>query len=186
MKTQYYDPISQLFHWVMAVVIIYASIAGFGMHLVENNHPLHSFLSILNMSLATIGALVFIARYIWKHFRHEPELPDSMSRRHKAAVKLSHSLLYVIMAVVFVSGFLMLEEDFSFFWLFNIPNPITNPAVNDFFLIVHRSACITLSLLFTIHIVAVLKHHFIGHDNVLRTMIPKSLSKKRSLRCSTD
>ncbi len=179
MKTEYYDPLSQFFHWVMAVVIIYASIAGFGMHLVEDNHPLHSFCSILNMSLATMGALIFIARYVWKYFRQPPQLPDSMSRRHKAAVKLSHSLLYVTMAVVFISGFLMLKEDYSFFWLFKIPNPITNPDINAFFLVIHRAACISLSALFTLHIFAVLKHHFFGRDNVLRSMMPRSLRSKK-------
>ncbi len=174
MKTHHYDSLSKFFHWIMAIVIIYASIAGFGMHLVEDQPAVHAFFSIMNMSLATVGAVIFIARYLWKYFRRTPQLPDSMSKKHQGLAKLTHSLLYFTMFVVFFSGFLMLTEGYRFFWLFTIPNLISDPAINHFFLVIHRAACMALTALFVVHIVGVIRHHFATGDTVLRSMMPNT------------
>ena len=63
MKNETYDVLSKVLHWTMASIIIYASIAGYVMHLVMDNQPVFSFLSVLNMSLATIATPLFILVY---------------------------------------------------------------------------------------------------------------------------
>jgi len=46
MTKDYYDPLSRLLHWLMAAVILYATLAGYLMHLVIDSHPrLFQFLS---------------------------------------------------------------------------------------------------------------------------------------------
>jgi cytochrome b561 len=74
------------------------------------------------------------------------------------------------MFVVFVSGFLMLKHEYPFFWLFTIPNPISNTEVNEFFFMVHRGGCATLATLVALHVAAALKHHFVSKNDVLRSM----------------
>ena len=34
-----YDTLSRMLHWSMAIIIIYATIAGYVMHLVIDSHP---------------------------------------------------------------------------------------------------------------------------------------------------
>ncbi|WP_261859361.1 cytochrome b [Photobacterium sanguinicancri] len=156
----------------MAVVIIYASIAGYTMHLVVNSHPIiFKFLSTLNMSLATIGAALFIIRWVWKFFR--PNISYANTRTNKIEINVArmiHSFIYFLMFCVFVSGFMMLKEGYTFFWFAEIPAPLSNPPVNDFFLLVHRFGCALLSIIVILHVSAVIFHHVIRNNDVLHRM----------------
>ncbi|MNG95527.1 hypothetical protein D3C79_545670 [compost metagenome] len=70
MTKNYYDPLSRLLHWLMAVVSLYATLAGYLMHLVIDSHPrLFQFLSVLNMSMDTLITPIFLLRWGWQHLR---------------------------------------------------------------------------------------------------------------------
>jgi len=178
MSDEEYDPLSKLVHWLMAAIIIYATTAGYIMHIVEDNNPLFLFLSILNMSLATISAPLLIIRYIWSFFRKTPSLPITISEAQQGIARLVHSLLYLVMFLVFTSGFLMLREEYLLFWIIAIPNPVDNDSINAFFFALHRVACASLAVLVAAHVAAALKHHFIDRDKVLSRMLPKFLRRK--------
>lgn len=166
-----YDLVSRVLHWVMASVIIYATIAGYVMHYVTSHPELFSFLSVLNMSLATVATPLLVVRYIWSHFRSPPTMPTSIPERQKCVAKLAHSLMYLAMFMVFSTGYLMLEQPYSLFWLTTVENLITNPAINSFFFYLHRASCIALACLIVLHISAALKHHFVSKNYVLKMMI---------------
>ncbi|WP_019615847.1 cytochrome b [Psychromonas ossibalaenae] len=173
----HYDILSRALHWVMAIVIIYASFAGYAMHLVIDSHPkIFHFLSVVNMSLATAASGLYIIRYIWKFFR-QPLVESQQIRTHQHSIaKLVHSLLYFLMFIVLSSGFLMVKYDYSFFWLFPVENMISNPEINDFFFLVHRFGCAFLALLVLMHAGAALHHHFIKKNNIMHRMAGPAVS----------
>ena len=166
-----YDSFSKWMHWTMAIIIIYATLAGYSMLLVMDKPKLFHTLSIINMSVATVAAVLLLFRWVWSFFRVEPELPDTIPTVQKKIAKLAHSVIYLIMLVVFVSGFLMLTHSYELFGLFTIPNPISNPEINQFFFMVHRVSCALLAGLIVLHIFAALKHHFVNKNNVLKSMV---------------
>ncbi|MFC5705872.1 cytochrome b [Aeromonas eucrenophila] len=174
MTKNYYDPLSRLLHWLMAVVILYATLAGYLMHLVIDSHPrLFQFLSVLNMSMATLITPLFLLRWGWQHLR--TPLPESEAGHYHGWVKLAHALLYGLMFVVLLSGFLMLEQDYALFWLYPITNPIDSPEINAFFFRVHRLGCLSLAALVLLHVAAALYHHGIKGDRTLYRMLgPRS------------
>lgn len=179
MTRTHYDLLSRVLHWLMAIVIIYATIAGYVMHLVIDNHPaIFHILSVVNMSLATVAAPIFIVRWLWKHFRETPTAPPVA--HHKIA-HMVHSLLYFFMFSVFASGFLMLKESYTWFWLFQVSNPITSPDINAFFFLVHRVSCMTLGALVLLHATAALHHHWVKKNNVLHRMTGPSGLRDRPL-----
>ncbi|WP_043991412.1 cytochrome b/b6 domain-containing protein [Vibrio sp. AND4] len=167
---QHYDVFSKWLHWIMAVIIIYATVAGYGMLFVMDKPQLFHVLSTLNMSFATIASALLIVRWGWSFFRKTPELPDTIPTAQKSIAKLAHGVLYLVMFVVFISGFLMLNHEYTFFWLFIIQNPISNPEVNAFFFTVHRFGCAILASLVLLHVLAALKHHFVNNNDVLKSM----------------
>ena len=169
--TQHYDLFSKWLHWIMAVIIVYATVAGYAMLFVMDKPQLFHVLSTLNMSLATIASVLLIVRWGWSFFRKTPGLPDTIPTTQKSIAKLAHGVLYLVMFVVFISGFLMLNHEYTFFWLFIIPNPISNPEVNAFFFTVHRFGCAILASLVLTHVLAALKHHFVNNNDVLRSMV---------------
>ena len=166
-----YDRFSQVLHWVMATIIIYATVAGYVMHLVINNYPVVFYvLSIINMSLATIGTLLFIIRWFWSYFRPAIKEVDHKSAIEANVAGFMHALLYFLMFVVFVSGFLMLEHPYTFFWLFDVNNVVKDLAINQFFFMIHRAGCALLGLGVIIHVAAACHHHFIRKNRLLDRM----------------
>ena len=134
----------------MAVIIIYATIAGYDILFVMDMPQLFHVISTLNMSFATIASVLLIVRG-GAFFRKAPELPEMISKTKKSMARLAHGALYPVMFVVFVNGFIMLKHEYRFFWLFTIPNLISNAEVNAFFFMVHRFGCATLSLSYSFY-----------------------------------
>lgn len=175
MTRTYYDLFSRFLHWAMAIVIIYATIAGYVMHLVIDDYPaVFHVLSVINMSMATLITPLFFIRWGWKYMRNAPPAPQVA--HHKIA-KLVHSLLYFMMFLVFVSGFLMLKESYSWFWLYQINNPVSSADINQFFFTLHRYSCVVLAGLVILHVSAALHHHWIKGNKILHRMIGPSANQ---------
>lgn len=169
MTVKYYDPLSRALHWFMAIVIIYATFAGYYMHVVvDRDPPLFNFLSILNMSMATLITPLFLLRWGWRYFR--PKVVEEANPHHQLA-HLAHSLLYILMAIVLLSGFLMLDKGYMLFWFYFVPNPISSAEINAFFFSVHRAGCMSLGALVILHAAAALYHHFGRRNRMLYRML---------------
>ncbi|MFA0283048.1 cytochrome b, partial [Vibrio sp. 10N.222.55.F12] len=98
-------------------------------------------------------------------------MPTSVPEGQKCVAKLAHSLMYLVMFMVFSTGYLMLKEPYSLFWLVSVNNLITDSAINGFFFYLHRASCIALACLIVLHISAALKHHFVSRNYVLKMML---------------
>lgn len=61
-STQQYDAFSKWLHWIMAMIIIYATIAGYDILFVMDMPQLLHVISTLNMSFATIVSVRLIVR----------------------------------------------------------------------------------------------------------------------------
>lgn len=174
-----YDRFSQILHWVMAVIIIYATIAGYVMHLVINsNKELFYTLSIMNMSLATVGTILFIVRWLWSYFRPAVKAVKHNNMTEANIAHFMHALLYFLMFIVFISGYLMLERPYQFFWLFSIDNMVEELVINQFFFMVHRVGCIALACSVIIHIIAACYHHYVRKNNLFDRMTKSNKSLK--------
>ncbi|WEM44652.1 cytochrome b/b6 domain-containing protein (plasmid) [Photobacterium sp. DA100] len=171
-----YDKVTRYLHWIMAVIIIYATAAGYVMHLVIDSHPpVFNFLSVMNMSLATVGSGVFVVRWAWKYFRPTRAFSnDKLPHWQLSAAHMIHGIIYQLMFVVFISGFLMLETSYPLFWLVEIPNLINSREINSFFFMVHRYACASLAVVIALHACAALKHHFVAKNQVLLRMMGRA------------
>lgn len=176
MESLNYDKITRYLHWIMAVIIIYATAAGYVMHLVIDSHPaFFHFLSVMNMSLATVGSAVFVIRWFWKYFRPQRSFSERQIPRWQLNMAhMLHGVIYQLMFVIFISGFLMLDTSYQLFWLIEIPNPVTSQDINGFFFIVHRISCASLAVVITLHASAALKHHYVAKNQVLLRMVGRA------------
>ncbi|MFB2824640.1 cytochrome b [Aeromonas veronii] len=171
MTEKYYDRVSRALHWVMAIVIIYATVAGYVMHIVIGSKPdIFYYLSVINMSMATVITPLFLLRWFWRYLRDPMPMVSNTTGQYKLA-SLMHSLLYLLMFIVLLSGFLMLKSSYSFFGVYQIPNVVNSSEVNDFFFLVHRAGCMVLAALITLHITAALHHHLVVGNRTLYRML---------------
>ncbi|WP_299003771.1 cytochrome b/b6 domain-containing protein [uncultured Shewanella sp.] len=166
-----YDFWTKLFHWLMAGIIIYTMLAGFSLHIIEENTPLWHFISRLNISLAFLSSLIFIPRWIWRFFRAEPQ-QVSLPAIQNSVAHMVHSLMYFLMFFVYVTGFFMLTKPVTLLGKIEYINPlIAHDNICELFFFLHRYSCYLLFSLILLHVGAVIKHQFINKNQILSKML---------------
>lgn len=107
--------------------------------------------------------------------RRPPELVAGMPPLQRIAAKITHVLLYVLLAVVPITGYLLTSFDGEAVKLFGwVLPPLVAPdeAAGRLFGDVHSFAAWTLLVLAGLHTLAALKHHFVDRDATLLRMLP--------------
>jgi cytochrome b561 len=125
----------------------------------------------------SVGVLLFIAmllRVVWRLMNPRPEPVPGHRRWELFAAHLAHGLLYVLLFVATVSGYLISTADgssVSVFGWFDVPS-ITGriKGMEDTAGVVHYWVTWSVVVLAGIHALGALKHHFIDRDNTLHRM----------------
>ena len=172
---QRWGAVAQFLHWSVALLVIGAACVGLLMDELPNSpdkikvYALHKSVGI------TILALV-VLRLLWRLIDRRPPLPATMPRWQRALSSLTHGLLYLMLLVMPLSGWLYNSASnfaLQWFWLFNLPR-LSGPDrdLRHFAHDVHETGIYVLATLFAIHVAAALKHHFIDRDATLARMTP--------------
>jgi cytochrome b561 len=163
-----------LIHWAMAALILLNLSVGFVMETFANPSPQRNNVLFYH---ASIGILIFtlaIIRLGWRLTHQPPPLPDSISKLQRAAAHSLHWILYVLILVQPISGYMHRmagAHPVSFFGLFNLPVLIgKNEPLRLLTDAIHDGGAIILAVLVAGHIGAALKHRFIDRDTVMQRM----------------
>lgn len=166
-----YSKPRRLLHWCSALIIIWASVSGFAVALLEMPHALESSITFINVSLTTLLIPLFALRIFFAVAHPAPAEPTMIGPASQVLAKLGHLALYITTTLVLVTGVLMMNRPIDFFGLMTFPQPLEAPLLLDFFNTVHRACCVVLALLVLGHVGAVLLHHVRGHG-VMQRMLP--------------
>lgn len=177
-----YGAVAQSFHWIIVVLIITQFVLA---KRAEGLAPLakigvlttHKSIGITILGLALL-------RLAWRLFNPVPPLPPGAPRWQDRAAHVSHFLLYALLFITPVLGWLMSSaRAFSVSWFglvtlpdFIEPNRATYERLHD----AHEAMALTLAAIALVHIAAALKHHFVDRDDVLRRMLPLAGRTPRS------
>ena len=126
----------------------------------------------------SVGVLLFLAmllRVVWRLMNPRPEPVPGHRRWEVVAAHLVHGLLYLLLFVAMVSGYLISTADgssVSVFGWFDVPS-ITGriKGMEDTAGVVHYWVTLSVVVLAGIHALGALKHHVIDRDNTLRRML---------------
>ncbi|WP_341930816.1 cytochrome b [Methyloversatilis discipulorum] len=162
-------------HWLIALMLF--GMFGFGLYMVEL--PLSpqklKFYSYHKWAGVTVFLLV-LARLAWRITHRPPALPAGMPAWQVTAAKAGHHLLYLLMVIVPLSGWLMSSaKGFQTVWFGVLPLPdllAKDEALGEALLLTHRLLNWFFMLVVAGHVVAALKHHFIDRDGLLSRMLP--------------
>lgn len=162
-------------HWLIALLIFAAFPLGIYMH----DLPLSPFKLKLYSYHKWIGVSIFLLmafRLYWRMTHRPPALPGSMPRWERIAAESVHHLLYALLFLIPLSGWLMSSaKGFQTVWFGVLPLPDLvgkDKALGDLLQQVHELLNFTLFGVLGGHIGAALKHHFIERDDILARMIP--------------
>ena len=166
----------------MALVIL--GMLGLGNYIntfVEDVYEAFDLIQI-HKSWGFVAFALGVVRIAWRCVSRSPAPPPGMPRWQLVASRISHILLYVLIIVMPVSGWLYasaseVQDLFAIrnevFGLFELPDPFKpgSRELAERFGAVHGIASRLLILVVAVHVAAALKHHFIDRDKVLVRMI---------------
>lgn len=164
-------------HWLIALMLF--GMFGFGLYMVEL--PLSPQKLKLYSYHKWAGVTVFLlvlVRLAWRATHTPPELPAGMPAWQVTAAKAGHHLLYLLMVIVPLSGWLMSSaKGFQTVWFGVLPLPDLLPkdeALGNALLLAHRLLNWFFMLVVAGHVGAALKHHWVDRDGLMQRMLPRS------------
>ena len=171
---QRYTRVSMSLHWLIALMLVF----NFSLGLYMADLPL-SPLKLQRYSWhkwagVTIFFLVLL-RLLWR-ITHRPPAPVPMPKWQLMASEAVHYLLYVLMVIIPISGWLMSSaHSFQTVWFGVLPLPDLlekNHDLAETLEDVHAFLNYGMLALVGLHVAAALKHQFIEKDRLLSRMNP--------------
>jgi cytochrome b561 len=185
-----YNAVSIGLHWLIAVGILVLIGIGLAMTHLAVAPMLKFQLYQLHKSIGVTVLLAVLLRILWRLFHRPPALPD-LPRLEKAAAEGMHSLLYLLMVVLPLTGWALVSVS-----PFNLPTvlyglvpwphlPVLSQLkdkapVEAVMKFIHGKLGWLLLALVLLHAGAALRHHFVLRDGVLRRMLPPRPFSKES------
>lgn len=161
-------------HWLVALGLVGTFALGLYMPdlaLSPTKLKLYSWHKWAGVSLFVL----VLIRLGWRLSHAAPPLPASVPVLLRRVSRLTHGLMYGLMLVIPLSGWLMSSAmGFQTAWFGVLPLPdllAKDEALGERLLMLHQSLNYSLLALVLLHTGAALKHHFIDRDQVLRRML---------------
>lgn len=177
--TQRYGAVAQLFHWAIVVLVITQFVLATRAHDLPTYSPARVNMLADHKSVGITILLLALLRLGWRSLNPVPPAPVTTPYWQHRAARISHLLLYALILVMPVLGWLMSSaRGFSVSWfrVVTLPDFIgRNESAFELLHAAHATLAKVLALVAIVHAGAALKHHFIDRDNVLRRMLPVRL-----------
>ena len=162
-------------HWLIAIAILGSFALGFYMSDLPLSPQKLKFYSWHKWAGVSIFLCVLV-RLLWRLSHRPPELPDSIPAWQRKVAGATHMLLYLLMFVVPLTGWLMSSaKGFQtvYFGVLPLPDLLAkNDELGERLEQAHALLNYGMAALVVAHLGAALKHHFIDRDEVLARMLP--------------
>lgn len=172
-STMRYSTPAIVLHWLVALLIFVA----FPLGLYMADLPLSPEKLQLFSYHKWIGVTVFMLaglRVVWRLTHTPPPLPASMAGWQRRASAVAHGLLYLLILVIPISGWLMSSaKGVQTVWFGVLPLPDLigkDKALGHLLEEVHETLNYTLLALVVLHVAGALQHHFIERQPFLQRM----------------
>ncbi|HUT51208.1 MAG TPA: cytochrome b [Alphaproteobacteria bacterium] len=170
-----YGAVAKAFHWLTLLLLIGSFTIAYSM-IDMRISPRKLVLYSWHKWVGVTVFLIVILRLAWRLRNRPPPLPGGMGQAQRRLAGLSHGLLYTILIVMPLTGWVMSSArnlPLVYLGLIEIPSPFgVNPALGDALKTVHYYLSLALLFFVGVHVLAALQHHFILRDDILRRMLP--------------
>ena len=172
-----YSKSSKIIHWLMALLIIF--LLGLGIYMEEflakessNRMEIYN----LHKSLGVLAIILIFTRIANRIIHKAPAPLKTLKNWEKTASHAAHILLYILMVIIPISGYLMSNSFGYQVKFFGIELPFLvekNFEIGKIFAKTHTYSAFSILGIITIHILGVIKHRFFDNkeNDVLKRMI---------------
>ena len=174
--TKNYNLPARLMHWISAIVIFI--MFGVGLWMVDLSYysQWYQLAPHYHRSVGILLSVLILFRVFWKVTTASPSIEGK--RYEIVLAKSAHVLMYVMLAIIFISGYLISTSDgrgIEVFNWFTVPSAgELFPEQSDVSGEIHFYVAVTLMIVVSLHAIAALKHHFIDKDNTFKKMLGAS------------
>ena len=193
-KSQQYNNVAILLHWLIGLVIIFMLILGIFMTDIPKEAPKQISFDIFNLGIyswevteaesprsfyfnfhKSIGVTLFVFvlfRIFWRFTHKPPALLSSMKPWEKRFATAAHHGLYLLMILIPLTGILMsIGSKYGVKWFgIKILPGIDSTPMRELFYEFHEIFGQLLLLILIFHILGALKHSIVDKDGTLRRM----------------
>jgi cytochrome b561 len=170
-----YGFIAILLHWIVAIIVIGLFILGLWMVDLNYYDPWYRRAPDLHKSIGVSLFAIMIFRLLWRWSNKKPQPLPGKSQLAQRISSIIHSILYLLIFTVMLSGYLISTADGRSIEVFDIVRiPATIKGIEqqeDIAGIVHLIVAIIFITLSGLHAMTALKHHFFNRDRTFLQMI---------------
>jgi len=180
-----YGGVAMTLHWLIAAGVIANIVLGLTFADMANSDPEKFGLAQTHKSIGLTILVLSVARVLWRLVNPVPPLPAGMSPTLKALARATHFLLYVLILLIPLTGWLLVSSSplglptmfFGWFAWPNLPGfaDMTRAAKHVWqheFGAAHVFLAWSAIVLVPIHIAGALYHQFLRGDAVFKRMLP--------------
>lgn len=186
-----YGAVGQALHWLTAALVIVQLVFG---KTADIDAAESSGMYFWHSSIGVTILLLVALRISWRLVTSPPRLPATMSRLARGMAHTLHSLFYVLLIAVPLSGWFLASSEGAAVTFFGTTLPGASPAPVSFGVVpesedsaraddresgeefweeTHELLANVLLALAILHMLAALKHHFVDKDDTFRRMLPR-------------
>ena len=162
-------------HWLIAVAVFGLFGLGYWMVGLSYYDDWYRKAPDIHRSIGMLLLIVMVLRLAWRFINPVPQPLSSYTRFEAFAAHVAHLLLYILIFVAMVSGYLISTADgssISVFGWFEVPSVTGRiKGMEDTAGLVHYWVTWALVVLACLHGLAAIKHHVIDRDETLRRML---------------
>lgn len=170
-----YGVVAIILHWLVALTVVGLAILGLWMVDLSYYSAYYRSAPFWHKSIGLTLFAVMLFRLLWRFFNARPAHLPAHKRWEVTSAAAVHVLLYLLLFVIVVSGYLISTatgQGISFFGWFEVPALVTGlTSQADRAGLVHYWVAIGVLGLAGLHALGALKHHFIDRDDTLRRML---------------
>jgi cytochrome b561 len=172
---QSYGWLSKCLHWLVALAVFALFALGYWMVGLDYYSEWYKAAPHYHKSMGILLALTVLVRLIWRVSNPRVKPLANHQPWEVTLAHWVHGLLYVLLLVLFVSGYLISTADgraidvFNWFSVPSLGALIENQ--EDIAGWIHKWVAYSLMVLVGFHLVGALKHHWIDKDETLKRMM---------------
>ena len=174
-STRNYTRTAIALHWLLALMLPPQIGLGWYMLSVEKE-PGSETLFALHISIGLTIALLLALRVVWRAANRPAALPANVASWEVKAARLSHLLLYLLMILLPLTGYLGTSFSGDAVSYFGLPLPgwaAKNESLKEQFFTVHGVIAWALVGLLAVHVLGAFKHLLKDRDGVFERMWPR-------------